>query len=151
ALLLEEQGRHEAALQALERAVIAAEPEGWIRLFVDLGEPMALLLTELSRLQVTPYAVDRILAAFSARHLAGSPDQSRLANPLTARELEVLDLLVERISNKEIASRLYIAPSTVKRHTLNIYRKLGVNSRREAVLAAHELGLLPSNAPGGLA
>ena len=151
ALLLEEQGRHEAALQALERTVIAAEPEGWIRLFVDLGEPMALLLTELSRLQVAPYAVDRILAAFSARHVAGSPDQSRLANPLTERELEVLDLLVERMSNKEIASCLYIAPSTVKRHTLNIYRKLGVNSRREAVLAAHEVGLLPSNAPGGLA
>ena len=58
---------------------------------------------------------------------------------------------MERMSNKEIASRLYIAPSTVKRHTLNIYRKLGVNSRREAVLAAHQLGLLPSNAPGGLA
>jgi LuxR family maltose regulon positive regulatory protein len=148
ALLLEEQGQREAALQALERAVIAAEPEGWTRLFVDLGEPMASLLTELSRRRVAPHAAARILAAFPARHVAaGSPDQSRLIEPLSARELEILALLSQRDSNKEIAARLFIARGTVKRHTVNIYRKLGVNDRREAVLAAHKLGLLPAHTP----
>ena len=144
AVLLEAQGQREAALHALERAVIAAEPEGWIRLFVDLGEPMVSLLTELSQRQVKPYAVERLLAAFPVRHVdPAAPDQSGLIEALSVRELEILALLSQRDSNKEIAAQLFIAPSTVKRHTLSIYRKLGVQSRGEAVSSAIELGLLP--------
>ena len=66
-----------------------------------------------------------------------------LAEPLTTRELDVLNLLREPLSNKEIASKLYLSPSTVKRHTINLYGKLGVHSRREAVAAATNLGILP--------
>ena len=63
-----------------------------------------------------------------------------IAEPLTAREMDVLMLLREPLSNKEIASQLYLSPSTVKRHTINLYGKLGVHSRREAVAAAIDLG-----------
>jgi len=68
--------------------------------------------------------------------------QSQLAEPLTGREFEVLDLLAHRLNNKEIAAKLVISPRTVKRHILNIYRKLGVNSRQQAVEKATELGIL---------
>jgi LuxR family maltose regulon positive regulatory protein len=69
-------------------------------------------------------------------------DQSPLADPLTGRELEILDLLAQRLSNKEIAAQLVISPRTVKRHTLNIYNKLEVNSRLQAVKKASDLGIL---------
>ena len=68
---------------------------------------------------------------------------ARVASQLTNRELDVLVLLDERLSNKEIARRLYISPATVKRHTLSVYRKLGVGGRREASIVARELGILP--------
>ena len=66
-----------------------------------------------------------------------------LTDPLTSRELEVLALLPERLSNKEIAHRLGLAPTTVKRHTVNLYGKLGVNKRWDAVIKAEALGVLP--------
>ena len=73
------------------------------------------------------------------------PDlQVDLPEPLSDRELEVLAALAGHLSNKEIADALYIAPSTVKRHTLNIYRKLDVGDRRSAVRRADQLGLLPA-------
>jgi LuxR family maltose regulon positive regulatory protein len=143
ALLLERKGQHEAALETLERVVLAVEPEGWVRLFVDLGDDMASLLAELSGPRVATHTIERILAAFTTGQIdAHRPDQSHLIDPLSDRELEILTQLVKRESNKEIALQLFIAPSTVKRHTLNIYRKLGVNDRREAVARATEFGLL---------
>jgi LuxR family maltose regulon positive regulatory protein len=145
ALLADRQGQHEAALETLARAVLAAEAAGWVRLFVDLGDPMAGLLEQLAARRVVPHTIARILNAFPARPGAPSlPAQPGLLEPLSERELEILALLGARDSNKEIATQLFIASSTVKRHTLNIYRKLEVNDRREAVIRARELGLLSS-------
>jgi LuxR family maltose regulon positive regulatory protein len=86
--------------------------------------------------------LDQLLAAFPETPIPLPVDQSSLADPLTGRELEILDLLAQRLSNKEIAAQLVISPRTVKRHTLNIYNKLEVNSRLQAVKKASDLGIL---------
>jgi LuxR family maltose regulon positive regulatory protein len=132
------------AVERVRRLVMEAEPEGWVRLFTDLGEPMERLLRLLASRRVAMQPVARILDAFPPRiHAGGDGRQNGLAEPLSEREREVLALLGARDSNKEIAAQLFIAPSTVKRHTLNIYRKLDVRTRREATARAMELGLLP--------
>jgi LuxR family transcriptional regulator, maltose regulon positive regulatory protein len=143
ALLEDQQGQREAALETLTRVVLAAQPNVWVRLFVDLGEPMAALLRQLGARGVASHTIARLLSAFpDSLYLSVPSDQPGLIEPLTERELEVLGWLAARASNKEIAEHLFIAPSTVKRHTLNIYRKLEVNDRRGAVLRATQLGLL---------
>jgi LuxR family maltose regulon positive regulatory protein len=154
-LLYDVRGDETAALSALEQAVALLEPGGFIRLFLDLGPKMANLLNRLAKQDPALKYAERILAAFSNEETGTgqdvSDDQSvqrsslsnqALVEPLTNRELEIIDLLAERMSNKEIAEKLFISPETVKRHTINIYQKLGVNSRREAVDKAHALGLL---------
>jgi ATP/maltotriose-dependent transcriptional regulator MalT len=100
------------------------------------------LLRQLTIRRGAAPAISGVLSAFPARHHL--PQHQDLIEPLTERELEILELLKGRDSNKEIADQLSIAPSTVKRHTLTIYRKLEVNDRREAVARAIQLGLLPS-------
>ena len=142
-LRLDRDGEHDAALELLERLVLATEPTGWIRLFTDLGEPMERLLRRLGTRRTVTHVVGRILESFPS-DCDDDPAAQWLdaGGPLSDREMEVLTLLVARDSNKEIAERLYIAPSTVKRHTLNIYRKLDVNDRRSAVMRAMELGLV---------
>jgi LuxR family transcriptional regulator, maltose regulon positive regulatory protein len=145
ALLNDQQGQHEVALQGLTRLVIAAEPQGRVRLFVDLGDPMFQLLRELAVRRVAPQAISPILNAFRAGYGDSVvPQQRSLIDPLSKRELEILALLAGRESNKEIATQLFISPATAKRHTINIYRKLDVNDRREAVSRAQELDLLPA-------
>jgi LuxR family maltose regulon positive regulatory protein len=135
--------QREAALDAVRRLVQETEPDGWLRLFVDFGDPMERLLQALSGRGTPPLAVERILATFPRRTTSQeAPDQRRLAEPLSRRELEILALLGARDSNKEIAARLFISPGTVKRHTVSIYRKLDVDGRRQAVARATELGLL---------
>ncbi len=150
ALLHDTEGDEPAALAALEQAITLAEPGGFIRLFVDLGRPMASLLAELYRRNVTPEYIAQILIAFETTDdtLAGAggrttdaTSSSALVEPLTPRELEVLALLEQHLTNKEIAAELIVSPSTVKTHTLNIYRKLEVNSRKQAAARAIELGL----------
>ena len=150
ALLLDAQGDTRAALARLEQAVRMAEPGGFIRLFVDLGPRMMALLVRLRGRGVALPYVDRILDAFGRDKLAAarltpviSPlEQTELLEPLTEREREILALLAQRMSNKEIAQALVIAPQTVKRHATNLYQKLQVNGRREAVAQATRLGLL---------
>jgi LuxR family maltose regulon positive regulatory protein len=148
AVLFEVQGDRSAALAALERAIDLAQPGGFIRLFVDQGPPMRILLRQLHDRGVAPHFVAQILAAFAAPQpigpaaAAGPPE---LIEPLTNREFEVLALLEQRLSNKEIAARLVITPHTAKLHTLHIYQKLQVNTRRDAVAKAQGLGLLSSN------
>jgi LuxR family maltose regulon positive regulatory protein len=142
-------GDTDKALNALERALSFAEPEGYVRTFVDEGPPMKRLLRALSGLQtaVSQLYLDRLLAAFAEATKAddssiapGPP--SALVEPLSKRELEVLRLVGEGLSNREIAQRLFVAPNTVKVHTRNIYGKLGVHNRTEATARARELGLL---------
>jgi LuxR family maltose regulon positive regulatory protein len=152
------QGDGSAALDKLEQTVRLAEPGGWIRIFVDLGPRMASLLERASQRGVAPEYVARILAAFAGetmddrRRTKGiDPSMvlgpsSELVEPLTRRELEVLALLAQGLSNKEIAVQLVITPGTVKQHTHNIYQKLNVKTRWQAVTEAEALGILPSNA-----
>jgi LuxR family maltose regulon positive regulatory protein len=148
ALLHDREGDGLAALDALQQAITLAEPAGFIRLFVDLGPGLVLLLSELHRQGVAPDYLDRLLAAFPAVQAGSGAARGRasaaqpLVEPLTPRELEVLALLARHLTNKEIAAELVISPVTVKTHTLNIYRKLDVRKRREAVERAQELNLL---------
>jgi len=132
-------GDREAARADLDRSLELAQPGGYIRLFVDLGPGIAPILHAVKAGQgKTRYAAE-ILSAFPEP----STDQP-LIEPLTARELEVLELVAERLGNREIGERLHIAPGTVKRHTHSIYGKLGVHDRWSAVAKARGLGILPA-------
>jgi len=128
------------ALDVLGQALALAESEGYVRTFLDEGEPMARLLREaLSRGIVSRYA-SRLLAAFEKASV--SPATARLIEPLSERETEVLRLIVAGLSNGEIAAELVIATSTVKSHINSIYGKLGVVRRTQAVAKAQEMDLL---------
>ncbi len=132
------------AIECLEKALELDRSGSFIRLFVDLGSNMAKLLEELSRQGVAKEYSAQILAAFSsARPALSSVDQGQLIEPLTERELEVLALLAKRRTNKEVAAELVISPGTVKQHAHNIYQKLNVKGRRQAVREAIALGILP--------
>jgi len=143
ALLHDAQNNEKAAFKALEQAITLAQPGGFIRLFADLGPRMRVLLNRLRNLGVAPNYIDQVSAAFhDSKPVVPSTRQSEMIEPLTARELEVITLLVQRLSNKEIAQELFISPITVKRHTINIYQKLSVNNRREAIARAVTLGIV---------
>jgi len=134
----------EKALDALQEALNLAEPEGYVRLFLDAGEPMQALLKRAVARGVAPHYVSRLLAAFGpSRQLVPKTPQP-LVEPLTGRELEVLQLLAEDLSNREIGRRLFISLPTVKSHTRTIYGKLGVHNREEAVARAQALSILPT-------
>jgi len=140
------QGDQLAAFSHIHEALRLGYRGRFIRTFIDLGQPMADLLADFQAENPDfPHRgyLDQIMAAFPKnQHAQGfTPDQSKLVEPLTDRELEVLTLLAQRLSNKEIAAKLVISPRTVKRHTLNIYQKLDVNSRLQAVEKAAELGI----------
>jgi LuxR family maltose regulon positive regulatory protein len=138
------------ASTTLERALTLAEPGGFIRVFVDEGPPMARLLYEALNRGIAPDYVRRLLAAFPmAEPEKAEPSRAQtakpeLVEPLSERELEVLQLIAEGLTNPEIAARLFLALNTVKTHSRNIYGKLGVHSRTQAVSRARALGLLPS-------
>jgi LuxR family maltose regulon positive regulatory protein len=166
-----ERGNLSLALASLERALTLAQPEGYLRLFLDGGEPMRLLLLEFrSRMlkqsndQSHPLHVyaEKLLSAFAppvdnqstiknsksemvepAPHIEAKVRQAKtmLVEPLSERELEVLKLLRTELSGPEIADQLVISPNTFRTHTKNIFSKLGVNNRRAAVRRAEELDL----------
>lgn len=145
AVLFEAQGDHAVALASLERAIGLAQPGGFIRLFVEQGPTMQTLLRQLHDQGVAPHYLAQILAAFAApqpTEPATPPGPPELIEPLTRRELEVLAFLEQHLSTKEIAARLFITPGTAKLHTLHIYQKLQVNTRRDAVAKALRFGLL---------
>jgi LuxR family transcriptional regulator, maltose regulon positive regulatory protein len=153
ALALKKRGDPSEALAALERALMLAEPEGYVRVFVDEGEPMAELLSELlnARRKGPRETRHRILLAYVRRLLAASesprPDaepstEPPLLAPLTAREKEVLGLIASGLSNREIANRLFVEVSTVKSYANSIFRKLGVQNRTQAVAEARALHLI---------
>ena len=158
-----------AAIPHLQQALAMAEPEGYVRLFVDEGRPMAHLLGEAAARGIMPVYTGRLLAAFEAdekRRMDQAPRSTSLANPqalpannlplepevqpgknmlvepLSERELDVLRLFKTDLSGPEIAQELVIALSTVRTHTKSIYSKLNVNSRRAAVKRATELHLI---------
>ena len=144
------QGDSPSALEPLERALTLAEPEGYVRTFVDEGPPMEQLLLEAAARGIMPGYTGKLLAAFGAEPperagespLPTSPASRPLVEPLSGRELEVLRLFRTELSGPEIANELVVALSTVRTHTKSIYRKLGVRNRRAAVKRAAELGLI---------
>jgi LuxR family maltose regulon positive regulatory protein len=154
-----------AALAPLERALTLAEPEGYVRIFVDEGELMRLLILDFrfwiaqqpgsaQNTKLILYA-DKLLAGFGNEPAkVDKPlvdEQSKIANPkskiqnlvepLSERELDVLRLLRTDLSGPEIARQLMVSLNTLHTHTKNIYSKLGVNNRRAAVRRAEELAL----------
>ena len=141
-------GERSRAVELLGAALALAEPGGFIRIFVDEGAPMARLLREALSRGVRPEYVRRLLAAFPVDDAgrAASPATrvggSRLAEPLSGRELEVLALIAKGLTNQEIALRLYLSLHTVKAHARSIYAKLGVSSRTQAVARGRALGYL---------
>jgi LuxR family maltose regulon positive regulatory protein len=156
ALAYDAQGQNKHVVEALERAILLARPGGFIRAFVDLGPGMAPLLYQLAERGVAPDYVARVLAAFPSatkdegqgtklpqRSFVARSGPSSVVEPLTRRELEILELIEQGLSNKEIAQELVISPQTVKRHASNIYAKLGVSGRVKAVAEAKSLGILP--------
>jgi LuxR family maltose regulon positive regulatory protein len=158
ALLHQAQGNRTAALDALAQAVTLARPGGFIRLFVDLGPEMEPLLADLAQNSVAPDYIAQIRAAFDSSVPQDDegliedgpqpPERSPhpdLLESLTNREMDVLLLMADRLTNKEIAQRLGISAETVKQHAINLYRKLHVNNRRQAVAKARDLDLLPSD------
>jgi LuxR family maltose regulon positive regulatory protein len=149
ALLHHAQGNAQKALAALGQAVTLAQPGGFVRVFVDLGPALATLLGRLAAQDVVPDYVKQLLQACAAetppRSAAAQPAQNGMVEPLTRREREILALLAQRQTAKEIAQKLVLSDQTVKRHRANIYQKLGVSSRREAVAAASTLGILPAS------
>ena len=130
-----------AALASLERALTLAEPEGYVRTFVDEGPPMAALLEAAAKRGIVPGYVRSLLAAFDvADHTP--PVKQDVIEPLSERELDVLRLLGTDLAGPDIAHALMVSLNTMRTHTKNIYAKLGVNSRRAAIRRAEELGLL---------
>ncbi|MFQ5594399.1 MAG: LuxR C-terminal-related transcriptional regulator [Anaerolineae bacterium] len=164
ATALRAQGEDDQALAALERALSVAEPEGYVRTFITEGRPMADLLRQAAARGIRSDYVSRLLEAFRLEDERQRPDflpevaeglqvkgpsvqrtslpSSPLVEPLSERELEVLRFLTSHLSTTEIAEHLYISTHTVRSHVKNIYSKLGVHSRLEAVARARELNLL---------
>ncbi len=158
ALVQRAQGETDEAIDTLSRALTLAEPEGYARLFVDEGRPLGELLARIvvGKTAVSDYAA-RLLAAFEVEPVSdeGQPVQEVmetavapdvdiahwLVEPLSERETEVLALVAEGLSNREVAERLVISIYTVKKHMENIHSKLYVSNRTEAVARARELGL----------
>ena len=130
-----------SALGSLDRAAALAEPEGYVRVFVDEGPPMTSLLKLATKQPNAPPYLRRLHAAAQGMGEQPGPSQP-LVEPLSERELEVLRLLETDLDGPEIARELVVSLSTVRTHTQNIYTKLGVNNRRAAVRRAHELELL---------
>jgi LuxR family maltose regulon positive regulatory protein len=154
------QGDLPAALLPLQHALALAEPEGYARMFLDTGPGMMQLLREASAREIMPRQglptyTDKLLAAFEAEKRKseekpdlppalpeGHRDGEPLIEPLSQRELKILRLIAQGLSNREISERLFLALSTIKGHNRNIFDKLQVQSRTEAVARARELGLL---------
>ncbi|PKO15694.1 MAG: LuxR family transcriptional regulator [Chloroflexi bacterium HGW-Chloroflexi-10] len=144
-------GEKAKAAQALDEALRLAEPGGFMRLFVDEGEPMAELLTTAAAQGTCPDYTNKLLAAFEAeakdqsqknKPSSSIPDLSSLIEALSPRELEVLRLIAQGLSNQEIGKRMFLALDTIKGHNRRIFDKLQVQRRTEAIARARELGLL---------
>jgi LuxR family transcriptional regulator, maltose regulon positive regulatory protein len=167
-LVCQAQGNLQYSLQSLRKALGLAEPEGYAQTFVDEGEPMLYLLAEAARQNIHSEYAGQLLKAFPDFHKeqpsgAGSQiaaaliikpevesgksqrfqsEKDGLLEPLSKREMEILRWIAEGCSNKEIAQKLYLSLRTVKYYSTNLYTKLGVDGRMQAVNRARELGLL---------
>jgi LuxR family maltose regulon positive regulatory protein len=146
--------RHEQIAQAVEtlsHALALAEPGGYLCTLLDHGPPMVQLLHQAARHKIHTGYVETLLAAAASMASAcpptpdlqpQTPPSQPLVEPLSGREIQVLTLIAEGLTNREVAERLYISQGTVKAHTSNIFGKLGVRSRTQAVARARALSIL---------
>ena len=150
-IVLQEHGEIDEAVQLLSKVLALAEPEGFVRIFIDEGQPMAQLLHKTIARGIAPEYVRQLLAAFpNAENDSPTPSRTSTANsqliePLSEREIEVLQLISEGLTNQEIAARLFLSLHTIKVHARNIYGKLGVSNRTQAGARARNLGILTSD------
>jgi len=147
ALVRESSGNHEIAVDALEDALKLAQPGGFIRLFIDEGQPMRVLVLAAQGRGKFPEYTDRILAAFPEVFIGMVKDAETATvkkgrGLLSSREQEVLHLLADGLSNQDIAETLFVSPYTAKVHVRNIFAKLDTSNRTQAVAKARSLGLL---------
>jgi LuxR family maltose regulon positive regulatory protein len=142
ALALTDIGDTAGALASLTRALMLGQPEGYVRAFLDESAPIAKLLRRAGSHGISPKYVAELLSQFDREVGIVPASQQPLIEPLTERELEVLHLLADGMSNQEIARKLVVALGTAKTHTASLYRKLDVVSRTQAVARARELGIL---------
>jgi LuxR family transcriptional regulator, maltose regulon positive regulatory protein len=141
ALAQQSRDQMHAALVTLEHALRLAEPEGYVRVFVDEGAPLVYLLQAAARQEIAPKYVRQLLASIGETQNR-APSKQGLIEPLSERELEVLRLLASELDGPEIARELTVSLSTLRTHTRSIFNKLEVNNRRAAVRRAREIGLL---------
>ena len=148
ALALQSKGPTAQSLKVLGEALVLAEPEGYMRTFLDKGQPMLKLLQRAVGEGISMGYSPKLLAAFELQKKTisspspGNPPQPGLIDPLSEREIEVLRLLAGGMTNQEIADKLIISLNTIKTHVKNIHTKLGVRNRLEASVRAHNLGLI---------
>jgi LuxR family transcriptional regulator, maltose regulon positive regulatory protein len=134
----------------LERALALANPQGFFQIFVDEGPPLARLLYGIASPDEVPSGefsieyVQQLLAAFPIEEPKPKAQKSEWVEPLSEREIEVLQLIAEGLTNQDIATQLYITLNTVKGHARNIYAKLGVKNRTQAIARGKALGILAS-------
>jgi LuxR family maltose regulon positive regulatory protein len=143
------EGNKDRAMIPLERAIHLSEKLGFVRIFSDEGPLMAQLLYQAMSRGTSPDYVQKLLAAFPIDEFeqkyppASHSTENELVEPLSERETEVIGLISDGLTNQEIASTLYLSLNTVKVHARNIYGKLGVTNRIQAVARARSLGILP--------
>ena len=144
ALALQEQDKPTAAMQCLKSALSWAAPEGYVQTFIEYGEPLARLIAAAAARGVMPDYTAGLLAAF----VDGQSGESTAAfeplfEPLSQREVEILELVAQGFTNREISENLFLALDTVKGHNHRIFGKLGVKNRTQAVNKAISLKILP--------
>jgi LuxR family maltose regulon positive regulatory protein len=151
AVACDKRGTTEEALAVLVRALELARSGNFVFPFLELGQPMADLLRKLPEQDANAVYVERILSNFAetekepAAEAARQPVSQTLVDPLTSRELDVVELLRKRLRDKEIAAQLFISTQTVNSHLKSVYQKLGVSNRHQAAAKASELGLLSAD------
>jgi LuxR family maltose regulon positive regulatory protein len=141
ALISQKKKDIDQALEVLGKALSLAQPEGYVRIFLDEGEPMVKLLFQAKAHRIGLGYASELLSALGEVFITELPPAQLLIEPLTLRELEVLKLIEAGYSNQDIADKMVISMPTVKRHISNIYAKLGVESRTQAVSIGRELRL----------
>lgn len=143
ALLHARRERYNASEEALQRALELGNKQGSLRAFVEMGGPLIPQIRQMLAHGVAPTFVQRILDCFPESGKSGPSGETGLIMPLSNRELDVLELLVRRYTNQEIAEALVVAPNTVRSHLGRLFEKLGAENRRDAVIKARTYGILP--------
>jgi LuxR family maltose regulon positive regulatory protein len=142
ALAYHAQNDKEHALAVLDQAIMLAQPEGYVRIFLDEGDPLIKLLYSAKVHHVGGSYLSELLSHVGTDSNQAMPSTQLLIEPLTKRELELLKLIEQGYTNQDIADRLVISIPTVKRHITNIYSKLGAKNRTQAISLGKELHLL---------